>query len=62
MLIKPLYEPNRYDIFLGTGWENWMRVNVKSSEVEVINKSDNVEVTKKLLELIFYKIRRYKRQ
>lgn len=61
MLIKPLDEVNKYDIFLGKGWENWVRVHVKSDEVEIMNKSPSVEITKKLLDLIFYKVRRYKR-
>ena len=59
MFIKPLWDTNTYDIFLGKGWENWIRVFVTPQRrVNVVKKAEHVDPTPKLLELIFYKIRK----
>ena len=60
MYIKTL-EQNKFDVFLGNGWLNWVRVQVKGNQVEVLNKSEHVDVTPKLQELIYFKIRKYQR-
>ena len=62
MLIKPLYDHNTYDIFLGEGWMNWVRVKTTTDELIVIDKAETVEITGKLTELIYFKIKRYRRQ
>jgi hypothetical protein len=58
--IKKLYDDNEFDVFLGSGWDNWIRVKIgKNKQVEVLDKSEHVTPTPKLLELVFYKTRRY---
>ena len=63
MYLKSLDEDNVFDVFLGNGWTNWLRVKVLSNtnKVEVVKKADHVDVTDKLRELIYFKIRRYQR-
>ena len=60
MEIKQLFEENEFDVFLGRGWENWLRIKVgRNKNVEVLMKADHVDPTPKLLELIYWKTRRY---
>ena len=60
MYLKPL-EANKFDVFLGTGWLNHVRVQVKGNTVEVLSKAEHVDVSDKLKELIFFKIKKYQR-
>lgn len=58
MEIKQLYEENEFDVFLGLGWNNWLRVRTnRDKTVDVLGKSEHINVTPKLLELIWYKSR-----
>jgi hypothetical protein len=60
MEIKRLYNDNEFDIFLGSGWENWIRVKVgRNKQVECLAKAEHVQLNDKLAELIYYKTRRY---
>lgn len=63
MYIKPTYEDNQFDVFLGNGWTNWLRVQIGSSykEVKVLDKAEHIEPSEKLKELIFFKVKRYQR-
>ena len=60
MFVKPLYDKEEYDVFLGEGWLNWVRVRAlpRNRTVEVLGKADHVNVTDKLKELIFFKTRK----
>jgi hypothetical protein len=63
MFIKPLYDDNQFDIFLGNGWSNWLRVQVGNSvrDTKVLSKAEHVEPSDKLKELIYFKVRKYQR-
>ena len=61
MYIKSLGEENKFDVFLGNGWLNFLRVQVQGNKIEVLSKADHVDVTDKLKELVFFKIKRYQR-
>ena len=39
MYLKPAgTEPNTFDVFLGTGWDNWSRVRIGEDGVPVVTK------------------------
>lgn len=57
MLIKPLDDYKKYDIFLGYGWENWIRVKMDKSRVEVV-KTNIEELDASTLRLIYFKLKR----
>jgi len=60
MEIKKLDLHNQYDVFVGDGWENWLRVQIdnRAPSVEVLKSSDDVEVTPELMQFIFFKIKK----
>lgn len=56
MFIKDLYSPKEFDVFLGEGWENWVRVRLGGpAKIKIL--ASNVEVEENTLRLIFYKIK-----
>jgi hypothetical protein len=62
MEIKPLYNDNEFDVFIGNGWENWLRVTLDHSKRQAAVEgflASHVEVTPKLLELIYYKCKKF---
>lgn len=63
MLIKPLYDPREYDVFIGYGWENWVRVRLiqGNNGLEVIS-TDVTNIDPKTLQLIFFKIKKFKKK
>jgi len=61
MFIKALDNPREYDVFLGSGWTNWIRVKFINNGVEVVKKSVE-EIEPATLSLIFYKIKRLRRK
>lgn len=56
MFIKPLDNPREYDVFLGTGWENWVRVRVSSTHKITVVKTSIEELEPSTLRLILFKI------
>lgn len=60
MFIKPLYDKEEYDVFLGQGWENWVRVKAipRDRTVTVLAKSEHVNVTDGLKQAIFFRTRK----
>lgn len=56
MEIKQLDNNREFDVFVGKGWSNWVRVKYTSSKVEVIKSSFQPSET--TLELIYYKIKK----
>ena len=61
MFIKSLDTPRQYDVFLGSGWENWLRVTVNKNKLEVI-KTNLSDIDPKTLQLIFFKIKKFIRK
>jgi len=62
MYIKELYNPREYDVFLGDGWENWVRVKYTSSnKIEVVNTSVE-ELEPSTLRLIYFKLKKLRRK
>lgn len=61
MLIKPLDAYKEYDVFLGDGWENWVRVRYGRGEVKVL-KTSVEDLDPAALKIIFYKIRKTRAQ
>jgi hypothetical protein len=59
MYIKQV-NSKEYDVFIGSGWENHLRVTLAHSERKAVpvTVENHVEVTPKLLELIYYKIKK----
>lgn len=57
MLIKPLDEYKQYDIFLGFGWENWVRVKMDKTRVQVV-KTNIEDLDASTIRLIYFKIKR----
>ncbi len=60
MEIKPLDGNKEFDVFIGNAWDNWLRVNLDHSHrrASVVRVAEHVEVTPKLLELIYFKIKK----
>lgn len=60
MFIKPLYDKEEYDVFLGEGWDNWVRVRALPSKktVDILAKNAAVNLTDKLKRVIFFKTRK----
>jgi len=56
MEIKQLDNNREFDVFLGNGWENWIRVKYSNSRVDIIKS--NLEPTQSTLDLIYYKIKK----
>jgi len=56
MEIKPLDVDRQFDIFVGNGWDNWVRVKYTPTKVEVIDSS--FQPSDSTLELIFFKIKK----
>lgn len=61
MYIVQLYNPREYDVFLGEGWENWVRVKYGQNRVDVV-KTDVDELEPNTLKLIFFKIRKLRKK
>lgn len=60
MFIKSLYEPHEFDVFLGQGWENWLRVSLKGNELVVKQKAEHVgDISPNTWKLIFHKIKKH---
>lgn len=57
MLIKPLDEYKQYDVFLGQGWENWVRVKFDRARVEVIKTSVD-DLDGSTIRLIYFKLKK----
>lgn len=56
MVIKPLEEHRQFDVFLGNGWDNWVRVRYTRGGVEVVKSS--FQPSAETLELVFYKLKK----
>lgn len=56
MFIKPLEEHRQFDVFLGKGWDNWVRVKFTRNGCEMIKSS--FTPSSDALELIFYQLKR----
>lgn len=56
MEIKQLDNNREFDVFVGKGWDNWVRVKYTSGGVEVIKSS--FQPSESTLELIFFKIKK----
>lgn len=58
MFIKPLeYEHHQFDVFLGHGWDSWIRVQFDQNKVMVVKTNvDNLEPS--TLRLIYFKIKK----
>lgn len=62
MYIKSLYDPREFDVFLGEGWENWVRVKFMSpSRLEII-KTTVEDLDPSTLQLIYYKLKKYRKK
>ena len=57
MLIKPLDNYRQYDVFLGLGWENWVRVKFDRSRVSVV-KTSVTDLDGSTIRLIYYKLKK----
>lgn len=57
MYIKPMWDSREFDVFVGHGWENWIRVKVvKNSCVIVKTNVDNIDPA--TLRLIYFKVKK----
>ena len=57
MLIKSLDEYKQFDVFLGHGWENWLRVKHDHNKVTVL-KSSVPDIEPQTLRLVYFKIKK----
>lgn len=58
MYIKPLeYEHHQFDVFLGIGWESWVRVKFDKNKIFVV-KTNVEDLEPTTLRLIFFKIKK----
>lgn len=58
MFIKPLeYEHHQFDVFLGYGWESWVRVRFDKNKVQVV-KTNVEDLEPQTLRLIYFKIKK----
>lgn len=62
MFIKPLDNPREYDVFLGSGWENWVRVRVGSNHKITVVKTDVEDLEPSTLRLILFRIEKLRRK
>lgn len=56
MLIKPLDNPREFDVFLGHGWENWVRVRLADNNRLSVVKTSIDELEPSTLRLILFKV------
>ena len=56
MVIKPLDTHHEFDVFLGNGWDNWVRVKYSRTGVQVVKSA--FQPSSDTLELIFFKIKK----
>lgn len=58
MFIKPLeHEYHGYDVFIGYGWENWIRVKLEKNKLVVLGTTVE-DLDPKTTRLIFFKIKK----
>ena len=57
MVIKPLDAYKQYDVFLGLGWENWVRVKFDRSHVSVV-KTTVEDLDASTIRLIYFKLKK----
>lgn len=57
MLIKALDDYKKYDVFLGYGWENWIRVKFDKTRVTVV-KTNIEDLDASTIRLIYFKLKR----
>ena len=56
MEIKSLDSNREFDVFVGSGWDNWIRVKYTPTKVEVVNSA--FQPSDSTLDLIFFKIKK----
>lgn len=62
MFIKSLYNPREYDVFLGEGWENWVRVRIGNNNKIQVLKTNIEELEPSTVRLIMFKINKQRRK
>ena len=58
MLIKPLDDYKQFDVFLGHGWENWLRVRFNKNRVDVL-KTNIQFLEPSALRLVYFKLKNF---
>lgn len=56
MEIKKLDTHREFDVFLGSGWDNWVRVKYSKNGCAVVKSS--FQPSAETLDLIYYKIKK----
>lgn len=61
MYMKRLWKTNEYDVFVGTGWSNWVRVKHDEKKREVERVMGFIPLTSSLAQHVLKRIESFQR-